>query len=88
MPASTAGMVEGCTGRQADEIYLVLSQRAYLPGQVRQSRSDRKTILVADIEPIDILGRDGGIGADVDHIDPIHLVLKVLQGLGNDSPGD
>ena len=40
MPPSTAGMIKGGTGRQADEIYLVLSQRAYLPGQVRQSCSD------------------------------------------------
>ena len=53
-----------------------------------QSAGERQMILAGNVQPLEILVGDVGVGADVDNVDAVHgvVILQLLDRPGDDAP--
>ena len=54
-------------------------------GKKRETRREGLVFRLPEIQPVDILSGDLGIGADIEHVDALFAVPKVRNGLRDDA---
>jgi len=82
------GQVEGAARREGDEVDLALPQAFEVHRQHGDARGADRIAVGNHVEAVDVLARDLGVGADVDHVDALNIRPQVVDGLGDDPSGN
>ena len=79
--------IEGCARRQADEVHPVGVEArlvAQLQGNERHAGRQGQLAPPEDVQPVEVLGGDRLVRADVEDVDPLGAVPQVFDHAGDD----
>ena len=88
-PSPPRPQVESSPRREADEIDPVCLQTFQLNRQQREPRGKRGSLLICDVQAIEVLLSNRRIGTDIENVNALDVFrLETLHHLGNNATGN